>query len=374
MEKVREFISFILGMEYWPARWYCGIWTPIHGWTYILSSILIGLAYFAIPVVLYQFVRKRNDLPFARIFWLFILFILACGTTHFIDAAIFWFPVYRFSALMLSLTAIISWVAVMGLWKVLPQALVLKSPSQLTAIIEERTRELEASNQALRKANQDMDTFVYAASHDLKSPINNMEGLLWLVQEEISEGRLPDLELITRIQDCATRVQQSITSLTDVVRMQKTPFEDVESLAFEDLIHEIQLENEQLFTQREARFFLDLGARELYFSRTGLKSILYNLIINAVKYTPPERTPEIRISTRKQPQKLVLEVSDNACGIDLARHREKLFKLFKRLNTQVEGSGIGLYFIKELVERSGGNIEVESTLGAGSTFRICFKQ
>lgn len=374
MEKVREFISFILGMEYWPARWYCGIWTPFHGWTYILSSIMIGLAYFAIPVVLYQFVRKRNDLPFARIFWLFILFILACGTTHFIDAAIFWFPVYRFSALMLSLTAIISWVAVIGLWKILPQALMLKSPTQLTAIIEERTRELEASNQALRKANQDMDTFVYAASHDLKSPINNMEGLLWLVQEEISEGKLPDLELITRIQDCATRVQQSITSLTDVVKMQKTPFEDVESLAFEDLIQEIQLENEQLFSQREARFYLDLEATELYFSRTGLKSILYNLIINAVKYTPPERTPEIRISTRKQPQKLVLEVSDNACGIDLTRHRDKLFKLFKRLNTQVEGSGIGLYFIKEVVERSGGTIEVESTLGEGSTFRIHFKQ
>ncbi|MDX2285200.1 MAG: HAMP domain-containing sensor histidine kinase [Bacteroidia bacterium] len=374
MEKLLEFISFILGVEYWPARWNCGIWTPFHGWTYIISSILIGSAYFAIPVVLYQFVRSRSDLPFVRIFWLFILFILACGSTHLIDAVIFWFPVYRLSALMLFLTALISWVAVLGLWRVLPQALALKSPAQLTSIIDARTRELEASNRALRKVNQDLDTFVYAASHDLKSPISNMEGLLRLIQEQIGEGKLPDPELVQRIQGCAARVQQSINSLTEVVKMQKSPYDDLEDLVFEELIREVQTENEQLFAQRQAQFHLDLEAAVLHYSRTGLKSILYNLIINAVKYTPAERRPEIRIRTRHQAGDLILEVSDNGCGIDLARHRDKLFRLFKRLNTQVEGSGIGLYFIKDLVERNGGSIGVESTPGEGSTFRIQFKQ
>lgn len=374
MEKLLEFISFILGVEYWPARWNCGIWTPFHGWTYIISSLLIGSAYFAIPVVLYQFVRSRSDLPFVRIFWLFILFILACGSTHLIDAVIFWFPVYRLSALMLFLTALISWVAVLGLWRVLPQALALKSPAQLTSIIEARTRELEASNRALRKVNQDLDTFVYAASHDLKSPISNMEGLLRLIQEQIGEGKLPDPELVQRIQGCAARVQQSINSLTEVVKMQKSPYDDLEDLVFEELIREVQTENEQLFAQRKAQFHLDLEAAVLHYSRTGLKSILYNLIINAVKYTPAERRPEIRIRTRHQAGDLILEVSDNGCGIDLARHRDKLFRLFKRLNTQVEGSGIGLYFIKDLVERNGGSIGVESTPGEGSTFRIQFKQ
>ncbi|GAB4412686.1 MAG: hypothetical protein OHK0039_18880 [Bacteroidia bacterium] len=302
------------------------------------------------------------------------MFILACGSTHVIDAVIFGFPVYRFSALVLSLTAIMSWVAVVSLWRILPQALALKSHAQLTAIIEERTRELEASNEALRKANRDMDTFVYAASHDLKSPINNMEGLLGLVQEQISEGVIPDMELIRRVQGCAVRVQQSINALTDVVRMQKNPYDDTEVLVFEAVIREIQTENEQLLTQRQAQFHLALAATDIYFSRTGLKSILYNLIINAVKYTPLDRRPEIRISPRHEAHALVLEVADNGSGIDLPRHRDKLFKLFKRLDTQVEGSGIGLYFIKELIDRSGGSIEVESTPGEGSTFRILFKR
>src|SRR5690606_20878609 len=104
------------------ARWHCGFWSDFHGWLYIISSLAIWGAYFAIPYVLLVFIRKRKEeLPFAKIFWLFILFILACGTSHFVDATMFWFPAYRFSAFVLFLTALVSWFTVFGLIKVLPQ-------------------------------------------------------------------------------------------------------------------------------------------------------------------------------------------------------------------------------------------------------------
>jgi chemotaxis family two-component system sensor kinase Cph1 len=81
----------------WPARWYCGNWTDFNGWLYILSDLMIWASYFAIPLLLFRIVRERTDLPFIKIFWLFIAFILLCGSTHFIDTVIFWCPAYRLS-------------------------------------------------------------------------------------------------------------------------------------------------------------------------------------------------------------------------------------------------------------------------------------
>ncbi|TAE48483.1 MAG: sensor histidine kinase [Bacteroidetes bacterium] len=372
MGEIIEFFAHLLKVEYWPARWLCGIWTPFHGWLYILSSIGIGTAYFAIPVVMFQFVRKREDLPFVRIFWLFIAFILACGATHFMDALVFWYPAYRLSAVTLCCTALISWMALIGLWRVLPVAITLKSPAQLEAIIEARTLDLASSHFALKKANEDLDNYVYAASHNLKSPISNIEGLLGLLKEQAAEGQVPDAEIIDRINESVARVQSTITSLTDVVKMQKNPYEDTEWLQIEEMVSEIRIENESLFSRSGAVIQMQLSVNELFYSRNALKSTLYNLMTNAVKYASPDRRPEIWIRSYRDEKHIFLEVEDNGMGIDLTRHKDKMFALFKRLHTHVEGSGVGLYFTKQLVEKLGGRVEVESVPGQGSVFRVVF--
>ncbi len=372
MDQIADFFSNLLGMDYWPARWHCGIWTPFHGWLYILSSFMIAAAYITIPFVLFQFVRKREDLPFVRIFWLFIAFILACSATHFIDGLIFWTPVYRLSALILFCTAIISWMAVFGIWRILHDALALKSPMQLESIISMRTKELAETNLRLKKINSDMDNYVYAASHDLKSPINNMEGLLNLILDEAIAGQVPETDLIEKVQSCVLRVQRTIENLTDVVKIQKNPYDDKETLPIESIVQEIMVENEGLFLKNKVDIHLDLSLPELYYSASGLKSILYNLITNAAKYAKKEGQADIWIRTYKHNEAFVLEVEDNGIGIDLNRHGEKLFGLFKRFNTDVEGSGIGLYFTRQLVEKMGGEIEVESSPGKGSLFRVVF--
>lgn len=130
----------LLSTEKWPRRWIYGDWTAFHGWFYILSDISTSLAYFAVPIIILYFIRKRkNKLPFVQVFWLFILFILACGTTHFADAMLFWFPAYHLSGTILFVTGIISWVAVLGLVRVVPEALTLKTNEQLEQIVNLRT-------------------------------------------------------------------------------------------------------------------------------------------------------------------------------------------------------------------------------------------
>jgi signal transduction histidine kinase len=105
------------------------------------------------------------------------------------------------------------------------------------------------------------------------------------------------------------------------------------------------------------------------FSRKDIRSILLNLITNAIKYHVPGTVPEVHIEVRQQAESLELMVSDNGLGIP-ASQQDKIFSLFKRVNTQVEGSGIGLYLVKKIVEDNGGTVSVISEQGQGSTFKV----
>ena len=120
-----DLIHFLFDTSNWPPRWYCGHWTEGLGWLHILSDTAIFGAYIAIPLILGYFCYTRKDLPFYKIFVLFGLFIVFCGTGHLIEAIIFWKPVYRFDGLIKLCTAIVSWATVLSLFPVIPKVLKL---------------------------------------------------------------------------------------------------------------------------------------------------------------------------------------------------------------------------------------------------------
>lgn len=129
-----EFFLKLFDTSGFPARWECGpAWrqSPELGWLHIVSDLLVFSAYLSIPLLLIYFVKRRTDLVFPRIFWLFGAFIFSCGTTHLIEAGIFYHPVYRFSALAKLITAVVSWITVFALIHILPQALELPGVSKL---------------------------------------------------------------------------------------------------------------------------------------------------------------------------------------------------------------------------------------------------
>jgi PAS domain S-box-containing protein len=149
-QEFSEFFAGLLRTDDWPARWNCGSWSEFHGWLYILSDLTIWLSYFTIPLVLWFFLRKYHDrFPFKGIVVLFILFILACGFTHLIDAIIFWWPAYRLSGLLRLFTAGISMATVIALVKNAPAILNMKSPEVLEKTIQQRTQELTEVNARL---------------------------------------------------------------------------------------------------------------------------------------------------------------------------------------------------------------------------------
>ncbi|MDB5310446.1 MAG: signal transduction histidine kinase [Gemmataceae bacterium] len=139
-----DFFTDLVDTSDFPARWNCGAWTPGLGWMHILSDLAVWAAYLAIPCVLAYFVRRRKDVPFPTIFWLFGAFILACGTTHLMEAVLFWWPAYRLAGLIKLVAALVSWATVLALIPVVPRALALRSPRELEREIAERKKVEEA--------------------------------------------------------------------------------------------------------------------------------------------------------------------------------------------------------------------------------------
>jgi hypothetical protein len=157
MEQVGEFITKLFSADDWPARWVCGKWSSFHGWIYITSDIAIWLAYFVIPAIIIFFVQKRHNLPFLPVFWLFGAFIILCGSTHLIDAVMFWWPGYRLSALLRVLTALVSMATAFMLIKELPKLIEERPEDELkTYQLEKQLKQYEAEIIELRNQLKNM--------------------------------------------------------------------------------------------------------------------------------------------------------------------------------------------------------------------------
>jgi PAS domain S-box-containing protein len=157
MGQALEFFQKLFDTSDFPPRWHCGRWSEFHGWLYIISDLAIWAAYFAIPLLIVRYITRRHNQRFIKLYFLFAGFILACGSTHLLDALSFWVPVYRFSALVRLGTAIVSWLTVFNLFKVLPAAFSLKTASELEYEVEQRKKaeeQLRVNNAMLSEALQ----------------------------------------------------------------------------------------------------------------------------------------------------------------------------------------------------------------------------
>ncbi|GAB3831673.1 PAS domain-containing protein [Hymenobacter jeollabukensis] len=244
---------------------------------------------------------------------------------------------------------------------------------QVQALNEElraANAELNATNAQLTRINADLDTFVYTASHDLKAPIANIEGLLDALRDYLPANNPEPMvpHLLHLMQGAVARFQQTVGHLTDVSRLQHAQPAELVPLAA--LVDDVRLDLASLIETTRTHLLLDLDdCPTVYFAVKNLRSILYNLLSNALKYRHPDRTPLVQLRAHCQQDQLVLTVQDNGLGLTEPQ-QSKLFTLFRRLHSHVEGSGVGLYMIKRIVENAGGTIAVQSQPGQGSTFTV----
>lgn len=233
-----------------------------------------------------------------------------------------------------------------------------------------------ATNEQLRRINVDLDNFIYTASHDLRAPITNIEGLVHAIHAALPadmECAQTIAPLLTMMQESVERFKRTIDYLSDVIKLQKEHEESPESVHLAAVVDDVRQDLRPLLLTTGAHLEIDLDScSTVRFSAKSLRSVVYNLLSNALKYHSPDRPPHVQIRCHREDQFSVLTVQDNGLGIKQSQQAE-LFTMFRRFHDHVEGNGIGLYMVKRLVENADGRIEVASQLGQGSTFSVYFR-
>ncbi len=247
---------------------------------------------------------------------------------------------------------------------------------ELAAINEElnvTNEELRETNERLSRTNADLDNFVYTASHDLRAPITNLEGLLHALREELPDAlrrAAPVKPLLEMMQGAVDRFQLTISQLTEISKLQQAPDQTIAKNDLATVIEDVRLDLAYMLKAGNVQMTVDVTAcPTVTFSPKNLRSIIYNLLSNAVKYRAFDRQPVVHLRCHCTSHYTVLEVEDNGLGLtDL--QQSKLFTMFQRLHSHVEGSGVGLYMVKKIVDNAGGTIRVLSLPGIGSTFIV----
>ncbi|MFD1468033.1 PAS domain-containing protein [Hymenobacter caeli] len=232
-------------------------------------------------------------------------------------------------------------------------------------------QELGAANRQLQRINQDLDNFVYAASHDLKQPVNNLTGLFEELRRAAPAAAGSDAALLLDLIDGTLRqLTLTINDLADVGQVQQGA-NPAEAVPLAELAEEVLATLHPQVLAARARVTTDFSARPtVSYPRAHLRIVLLNLLGNALKYADPARPARVRLSLWVQDGAPVLLVEDNGLGFDVRRHQGELFQLFRRFHTHTEGTGVGLYLVNRIVQGHGGRLEVESEVGEGTTFRV----
>lgn len=238
--------------------------------------------------------------------------------------------------------------------------------------MEISSQELLALNSELKRSNELLENFNYAATHDLKNHALNIESMVSLLGKYQDGDREKQAAVIAHLEMASEQLKKALYGF---IEASKISFHGMHS---QPLVSEVELQGH---VEADCAYWIGSfnamvewdhqGANHTYPEQVT-RSILSNLVSNGIKYKHPERDPVIGIALRAMEDRVSIEVRDNGSGMDLQKYPDQIFKLFSRLpnSREVEGTGIGLYLVKQYVDMLNGSIEVNSTPMVGTTFRI----
>lgn len=245
------------------------------------------------------------------------------------------------------------------------EQLLARRSAALEDAVRLRTRELQ-------EANADLENFVYAATHDLRSPLTNLQGLTEVLKEELSETAAdhPNVDQVLKmIAGDTTRLDHLITDLLSFSRASRQEMK-LEELNMNKLIEEVLGRTLPAYRHREVRIDLPELLPSLG-DRVALQLVWENLISNALKYSHPRGPILLSFESFSRNRTTVYQLRDNGIGFDSSLHRDRLFQLFQRLHPNdldYEGTGLGLAVVSRIIQKHGGTIWADSQPGAGAVF------
>jgi signal transduction histidine kinase len=238
----------------------------------------------------------------------------------------------------------------------------------LEGMVAEKTADLQHTNQELIKQNNDLLQFSYTVSHNLRGPVARLLGITNIIQ--YSKSVDDQNQMIDYIRKASKDLDNTLGDLSKIIDIKNDLYQNNEWVSLKE---EWQRSQSLLSDVIKDDFQISAAFEEpdkIFTIRAFIQSLFYNLTSNAIKYRSVARKLELAASSRIENGMVVIEVKDNGVGIDIDKHKDSVFKLFKRFHTHVEGRGLGLYLIKSQVEALNGTIDVYSKIDEGTLFRV----
>lgn len=234
--------------------------------------------------------------------------------------------------------------------------------------LTEQKKELENANSQLTKTNSELDRFVYSLSHDISAPLKSIKGLVNLSRIESSPEH--SALYLSKIDTSINKLESFIAEVIDYSRTNRKEIR-IEKIHLETVVKELIEGFKYLENSERIEFNYDFAVEYVNTDKFLLKVILSNLISNAIKYQKgdPEHRPFISVSSKEEVGFTKITIKDNGEGI-APQFQERIFEMFYRGSNNSTGSGLGLYILKEAIEKMDGKIEMNSELGQGSSFII----
>jgi len=235
-----------------------------------------------------------------------------------------------------------------------------------------RNIELKKKNRITGRMNKLHRNLMRVIAHDLKGPLASMHMVVEIIQQVPDEKRD---KMLKGLMDMVNRQEKVLDGLLDIIQVQTPGKLPSETIMVQKLTREITEGLQEGLEQVKGILNLTISEDiKIHYVDSFYRSIIRNLVSNAIKYRHHDRPLIIDITGIMTDGYFCVSVADNGIGIDLEKNRAALFEPFERFTNQAEGNGIGLYIIKNLIEENGGYMEVESTPGVGTTFTCFFKE
>lgn len=243
---------------------------------------------------------------------------------------------------------------------------------EYTAKLSNANKRLNEKNRKLNEINQYLDNFVHSIAHDLRAPVSNIK----MIEELFNMAPEKDKpRLLQSLFGNVKRLDDTLYGLVEIIEARGRLEKKAEALNIQQIIEDVLKEKENEITAQQATIKIRRKtALKIYYVREYLYSIIRNLVSNALKYASNERPLQLNITLTRNNGYYVMNFRDNGIGINLKKHGKKLFTPFSRFSSQNDGLGIGLHIIQTTVQKNGGNVDVKSRLGEGTTFKIFLKE
>jgi len=223
------------------------------------------------------------------------------------------------------------------------------------------------------KLISDHETLLDTISHDIKTPLTSLVLAIEVFKDMSFTDKKEFQSFYNLVENGIKKLQKLISELTDTRKEEHKYKSEEQLLDFEHILEDVRLTLTDNIRSSGAIIKSEVNVSEITFSRRKIRSVVFNLVSNAIKFKKPGRKPEIFIKTEREGSYIIISVKDNGIGIEPEKQKA-IFSKYYRTENEIEGSGIGLYLVKQIVEDSGGKISLESAKGKGSEFKVYLKE